>query len=109
MLIFHQQDGFTAAPKIVGALRIADPIGGPLQGYVQCRDQIEAGVQSALKFLETHPSEAEQPRKLMFAVGSDHAGFALKQVLVAELKKRLVEVVDAQPKSFLISLYFVFW
>ena len=73
---------------------ILDPIGGPFHGYVSCRDQIQQGVDSALKFLLQHADEVSTERRLAFAVGSDHAGFALKQSVVAHLKKRGLDVMD---------------
>jgi protein-tyrosine-phosphatase len=57
-------------------LDISDPIGGPLDGYVECRDQIHRAVESAIRFVK----ESEVPKATRtVAVGSDHAGFQLKE------------------------------
>jgi len=71
---------------------ISDPIGGSLEGYLACRDQIEQGITTMLQFLERHENQTQ--RALAVAIGSDHAGFALKQALLPELKKRGMEVQD---------------
>lgn len=71
---------------------ISDPIGGPLEGYRECRDQIARGVDSALQFLAEHDPETR--RRLVFAVGSDHAGFTLKQALLPALQERGIDVAD---------------
>ncbi len=52
---------------------ISDPIGGPLESYLVCRDQIEQGVTTMLQHLER---EDRTPRRTVaIAIGSDHAGF----------------------------------
>lgn len=85
-------------PSLSGYDRdIADPIGGPIEGYFACRDQIEKGVQSMLTFLDRHPPGT--PAQSAFAVGSDHAGFALKQILVQELERRGLQVQDLGTQS----------
>jgi len=71
---------------------ISDPIGGPLEGYRECRDQITRGVDSALRFLAEHDPETR--RRLVLAVGSDHAGFTLKQALLPVLQERGIDVAD---------------
>ena len=71
---------------------IADPIGGPLEGYLSCRDQIDQSVQLMLKHLDH--STAEPPPTPTIAVGADHAGFALKQALVQDLSRRGLRVHD---------------
>lgn len=71
---------------------ISDPIGGPLEGYLACRDQIEQGVTTMLQFLERQ--ETQSRATLSVALGSDHAGFALKQALLPELKRRGIEIHD---------------
>ena len=40
---------------------IADPIGGPYAIYVECRDQIEQGIATLLKFMEQHNFLAGTP------------------------------------------------
>ncbi len=58
---------------------VADPIGASLEAYVECRDQIRRGVVSALESLLDHARNT--PELVDVAVGSDHAGFALKETL----------------------------
>jgi RpiB/LacA/LacB family sugar-phosphate isomerase len=75
---------------------ISDPIGGPLEGYVQCREEIEQGVTRALAVLREH---ALVTVPITFAVGSDHAGLALKQALVPALQQRGLTVRDVGTHS----------
>lgn len=77
-------------------LDIADPIGGPLDGYVECREQIRHAIDAALRFIQE--SQPGRP-KTAFAVGSDHAGFQLKESLKGALAKLGVDVVDAGTHS----------
>jgi len=70
---------------------ISDPIGGSYDVYVHCREQIEQGIASILKFMEQHeilsaPQGAKTPAMVKFALGADHGGFDLKE----ELKKYLL-------------------
>jgi len=58
---------------------VADPIGASLEAYLECRDQIRRGVVSALESLLDHARNT--PELVDVAVGSDHAGFALKETL----------------------------
>ncbi len=76
---------------------ITDPIGGPLEVYQACRDQIRQGIAAMLNFLLDTPGAAAPP--LALAIGSDHAGFALKQTLLAELQQRQFDVADLGPRS----------
>ena len=73
---------------------IADPIGGPLPGYVETRNQIEAGVRTAIAFIERHAAEtaAAHAAPPDFALGSDHAGFHLKESLKPVLQHLEVAV-----------------
>ena len=66
---------------------VADPIGGSLEEYVSCRDQIQRGIQALLASQTLQSSDAESTTAVAVAVGSDHAGFELKQALVAELER----------------------
>lgn len=75
---------------------ISDPIGGPLDGYVECRQEIEQGLACALDFIREH--HAVSTRQTI-AIGSDHAGFALKQALVPVLRGRGVTVHDVGTHS----------
>ena len=61
---------------------ISDPIGGSLETYQNCRDQIEQGIASLFKFVEqTEAHSARDPNKTVVAVDSDHGGFELKEIL----------------------------
>ena len=40
---------------------ISDPIGGSYEVYVECRDQIEQGIASLLRFMEQHNFLAGTP------------------------------------------------
>jgi ribose 5-phosphate isomerase B len=72
-------------------LDIHDPIGGPLEGYIECRDQIRHAVDAAVRFIQ----EGGTTRPAMIvAMGSDHAGFALKKVLAPVLSQMGVQVMD---------------
>ncbi len=70
---------------------ISDPIGGPLDEYQECCRQIEAGVRSALAFIEEHEAARDMAD---FAMGSDHAGFAWKQALKPLLEAKGLRVLD---------------
>ncbi len=73
---------------------IIDPIGGPLEAYVECRDQIEHGIITMLKAIDHHEAQSAIRKTLRFALGSDHAGFALKESLKPVLAALGVEVND---------------
>ncbi len=77
---------------------IPDPIGGSYQVYAACRDQIEQGIASALKFLEQAAGQTlahrHVPTKLTVALGADHGGFDLKEALRKYLEDRAVSVTD---------------
>ena len=76
---------------------ISDPIGGSLEVYQNCRDQIEQGIASMLKFIEqtSAPSagHTSAPPKTM-AVAADHGGYELKEALKVHLLKQGVQVTD---------------
>jgi RpiB/LacA/LacB family sugar-phosphate isomerase len=76
---------------------ISDPIGGSLEVYLNCRDQIEQGIASMLTFLQqtaAHSPNAAMTDKLTIALGADHAGFELKQAIKGELDTRGAHVHD---------------
>ena len=83
---------------------ISDPIGGSYEIYQDCRDQIEQGIASLLKFMEQHEilsvSPAAKPvAATNFALGADHGGFALKEALKQYLQQRGLSVTDFGAKS----------
>ena len=82
---------------------ISDPIGSSYQVYVACRDQIEQGIASLLKFMEQHNfltgSPATQPVVVNFALGADHGGFEMKEALKQYLQSRGLTVLDFGAKT----------
>ncbi|MEO6183220.1 MAG: ribose 5-phosphate isomerase B [Verrucomicrobiota bacterium] len=79
---------------------IGDPIGGPLETYQDCRDQIEQGIASLFKFVEqTDSNSVRDPGQTVVAIGSDHGGFELKQILKHHLQERGIIVNDFGTKS----------
>ncbi len=77
---------------------ISDPIGGSYEVYLNCRDQIEQGIASMLKFIEQTSliQGAERPAasKTTVALGADHGGFELKEILKRHLLKQGIGVTD---------------
>jgi len=72
---------------------ISDPIGGPLEVYTECRDQIEQGIASLLVFLEQGRA-GQGGTPAVVALGADHAGFALKEQLREHLRREGVSLID---------------
>ncbi len=77
---------------------IPDPIGEGLEVYRECRDKIEQGLQSVLRYLEqsaTGAGAAESKSKLIAAaIGADHAGYELKETIKRHLLGRGIAVGD---------------
>ena len=78
---------------------ISDPIGGSYDVYVECRDQIEQGIASMLRFLAQHETSllaktGDGTKAMTLAVGSDHGGFELKESLKQHLKAKGVSFTD---------------
>ncbi len=76
---------------------ISDPIGGSFEVYVKCRDQIEQGIESMLKFVEqtdAASSGGAAPGRLTLAIGADHGGFQLKTTLKEHLLSQGINVLD---------------
>ena len=78
---------------------ISDPIGGSYEIYLNCRDQIEQGIVSILRFLEQRQAPAAHGKTATVALGSDHGGFELKETLREHLEKNGVSVADFGAKS----------
>ncbi len=76
---------------------IPDPIGSPYEIYVHCREQIEQGVGSLLKFMEQHAILSAHDTKIStvnFAIGADHGGYDLKEFLKSHLLARGLTLKD---------------
>ena len=74
---------------------IPDPIGQSVEVYRHCRDQIEQGILSMLKFLDqAQPQSTPGRRANRVAIGADHAGYELKQLLGEHLRQRGLVVED---------------
>ena len=86
---------------------ISDPIGGTLDIYLNCRDQIEQGIASLLNFIEQSSTLSPKPgpHKTRVALGADHAGYPLKEAVKSHLLKSGILVADfgtasAQPVDY---------
>ena len=78
---------------------ISDPIGSPYHVYVDCRDQIEQGIVTLLKFMEQQnflpkTSNETAGATVKFALGADHGGFELKEILKAHLRSLGISLAD---------------
>jgi RpiB/LacA/LacB family sugar-phosphate isomerase len=78
---------------------ISDPIGGAYHIYEDCRDQIEQGIVTLLKFMEQHNFLSKNENSASaavanFALGADHGGLELKETLKAFLRERGLTVSD---------------
>jgi RpiB/LacA/LacB family sugar-phosphate isomerase len=80
---------------------ISDPIGGSYEVYLNCRDQIEQGLPSLIRFIEQDAGGGAPPGNKLatVALGADHGGFELKEVLKQHLEKRGVTVADFGTRS----------
>jgi len=77
---------------------ISDPIGGSYDVYMNTRDQIEQGIASLMRFIDqgeisTTPDQVTAPAAL-FALGADHGGYELKEILRRHLAAEGISVID---------------
>jgi len=87
---------------------ISDPIGGSYDVYTACRDQIEQGIVSLLNFIEqttTQRVAREAAKHAMLTIGSDHAGFELKQKIKAYFESKGAVLRDVGANSLESSDY----
>ncbi len=75
---------------------ISDPIGGSYDVYLNCRDQIEQGIVTMLKFIEqtSTPTSSAGTGGNSIALGADHGGFELKETLKEHLQAQGWTVTD---------------
>ncbi len=78
---------------------ISDPIGGSYEIYLNCRDQIEQGIASLLRFIEQGETSfmvkaVAAGKTATVAIGADHGGFDLKEALKKYLQERGVAFTD---------------
>jgi glycine hydroxymethyltransferase len=74
---------------------ISDPIGGSYEVYVNCRDQIEQGIVTLLRFIEQGEASAmAHGKSAAIAIGADHGGFEMKQAIKQHLESRGMSVAD---------------
>jgi glycine hydroxymethyltransferase len=77
---------------------ISDPIGGSYEVYLNCRDQIEQGIASLLRFIDQGEGAAATDHlhgpAVTFALGADHAGHDLKETLKRHLAGSGITAVD---------------
>ena len=74
---------------------ISDPIGGSYDVYVNCRDQIEQGIASILRYLDqSREQAARKATQTTVAIGADHGGYELKEFLKKYLRDRGVSFTD---------------
>ena len=78
---------------------ISDPIGGDLEIYKICRNQIKQGVDSIIPFLEQQLMTDNNNDQLTLAIGADHGGFELKESLREHLESQGVPLQDYGPTS----------
>ncbi len=75
---------------------IMDPIGGSYEVYRGCRDQIEQGIVSLLKFIQQNEMITKQTSHSLPSVvlGADHGGYELKEGIKSFLQEQGFQVAD---------------
>ncbi len=88
---------------------ISDPIGGSYDVYLNCRDQIEQGIASLMRFIDqgevVATSDQSAVPTVTFALGADHGGFELKEALKEHLASQGVTLADFGTHSTLSTDY----
>jgi RpiB/LacA/LacB family sugar-phosphate isomerase len=77
---------------------ISDPIGGSYEVYLNTRDQIEQGIASLMRIVDQGhvagaADQAVAPAAI-FALGADHGGFELKEILKQYLTHEGISIID---------------
>jgi RpiB/LacA/LacB family sugar-phosphate isomerase len=81
---------------------IPDPIGESYAAYIRSRDQIKHAIVSMLKFLEQSsggPVVEKSGQISSLAIGADHAGYELKELLKQYLQEKGLAVSDVGTHS----------
>lgn len=80
---------------------IADPIGGSLDTYIRCRDQIKQCMPLIMKFAEQSDADTTASGNALpsVALGADHGGYELKTAIKAHLESQGVKVDDLGTNS----------
>jgi RpiB/LacA/LacB family sugar-phosphate isomerase len=75
---------------------ISDPIGGSYEVYLNCRDQIEQGIASLVRFIDHGVVHSDSLTMVpaIFGLGSDHGGYELKEILKQHLTAEGISVAD---------------
>lgn len=77
---------------------VLDPIGGSIHVYRQVRDEIEHAILDLILYLRDRENEQLSKEKgssrMKVAIGADHGGFKLKEVLVGVLGDEQIQVID---------------
>ncbi|MBS33888.1 MAG: ribose 5-phosphate isomerase B [Verrucomicrobiales bacterium] len=74
---------------------VADPLGGTLEIYRLCRDQIRDGIDSLLNSIQKNNRLIPDASPVVeLALGSDHAGYGLKKILGHYLGEKGIPYAD---------------
>jgi len=87
---------------------IRDPLGGNLDTHRLCRDEVQQAIDFLVKYLDRGDVLSDDDDGLMIdsaALGSDHAGLELKEILKEHLQKRPIRIKDFGPASDLAADY----
>jgi RpiB/LacA/LacB family sugar-phosphate isomerase len=86
---------------------IRDPLGGNLDTHRLCRNEVQQAIDFLVKYLDRWDvlSDDDGPTIDSVALGSDHAGLELKEILKEHLQKRPIRIKDFGPASDLATDY----